>query len=170
MITKKFKISTIQNNDDYIECKLGKSIPKGIIIYYSLVFIIYASILDKNVKKLFLDFSFFSFSKNLNYLNICFFRGLTGLGVYALDYEALKRSFSRPLVRPLRPQPMSKTTHYSQIKLSQLKIQNSENFGNNIRDKNQSLTTKSHCQTFADNSINAICSTIAIARNFVEVI
>jgi hypothetical protein len=61
--------NSLQNNKHHILCKLGRSIPKGIIVYYPLVSILKGSSLDK---KAFDSFLFFFFLKKKNSKHLFF--------------------------------------------------------------------------------------------------
>jgi hypothetical protein len=121
----KIKSNSLQNDTYIIVCKLEECIPKGIILYYSLVSLLNMLISDKEKID---SFPFFSLLKKNELLYIRFFRGLMGLGVYVPQPEWIERHFSRPLPRPVRPLNMSRIANYSQEKLSQPKIQNRRNF------------------------------------------
>jgi hypothetical protein len=60
-MTKKNKNGDLQNNSQYVLSKLGECIPKGIILYYPLVYTLNSEILDKNAFDNF--FVFFSLKK-----------------------------------------------------------------------------------------------------------
>jgi hypothetical protein len=124
-MNRKFKINCLQNDTYIIVSKLEESIPKGIILYYSLVFILDRLFSDKEK---FASFPFFSFLKKIKLLYRRFFGGLRGLGVYTPHSEGFEGDFLRPVQRPARPPNMSIITNYSQEKLSRPKIQNRRNF------------------------------------------
>jgi hypothetical protein len=132
-MSDKFKLNHLQNDTYIIVSKMGEGIPKGIILYYSLVFILSSSFSDKEK---FADFPFFSFLKKIELLYTRFFRGLTGLKVLFPLPEGLHDTFLSPLPRPLRPQAGSKTATTVKKKLSQQKSKIEEIFLQNIIGKN----------------------------------
>jgi hypothetical protein len=100
-----FKLNYLQNDTYIVVSKMEESIPKGIILYYSLVFILCRLLSDKEK---FAGFPFFSFLKKIELLYMRFFSGLTGLKVLFPLSQGFRGTFLRPLPRPLRPQAGSK--------------------------------------------------------------
>jgi hypothetical protein len=121
----KFKISSLQKTTGHVSCKMGESIPKGIILYYHLV-----SILDRlfSSKENFDSFLFFSLLKKNEFIKTCFFRSPTSPSVPYPQPEALEACFLGLVTGLVGLELYQKAHHYSQEKLSQPKIQNRRNF------------------------------------------
>jgi hypothetical protein len=123
---KKNKKKRLQNNPQHILCETEKYIPKGIISYYSLVYLLNSAFSDK---KVFDDFSFFFFLKKNELAKCLFFSCPTCPVVPYSHLEGLKGHFLGQLAGQLGQQLTLKNHNYSQTKLSPPQNQESGKYG-----------------------------------------
>jgi hypothetical protein len=127
----RFETNALQYGICNISCKLGNPIPKGIIVYYPLVYSLNSDFLEKS----FLPTSYFFLSQKNKLAKCTFLSSLASLVVLYPLTESFEVHFTRLVTRLVRLQKLSLTPHYGQKKLSRPPTQNSENFAINIVDQ-----------------------------------